>query len=207
MNQSLHTKLVSLILLVSICILGYVSMSTFGEPSAIPGKVSVDSRVQFKQNDNVSYYFGSDSYVDRLEISASYFEIDSLRMSTSVTTGNVNLTLWRFNPSDGYLRWTASEDVSYADVTFMVEGLLNETPYDWFVDGNSVAHTVSDSNGMIQCNYSGPWSSHEFEIQIAAEPIPELPLLPVTSTSLLMSLILIRYGKAFGKRGRPILAE
>lgn len=170
MDSKLSAKVVSLFLVLSVCLLGYVAMSSFGEPSLIPGKVGVDSRVQFKQNDNVSYWFGQDSYVDRLEIAPSYFKINSLKMTTSVSTGNVNVTLIDTDPGDGYLKWWADQDVVNAGVTFNLEGLLGGTVYDWFIDGRIVAHTASDSNNAIQYTFSGPWSSHEFIVQRSNAP-------------------------------------
>jgi len=170
LDHKLSTKVVSILLISSICLLGYVSMSTFGQPSSIPGKVSIDSRVQFKQNDNVSYWFGSDSYVDRLEIAPTYFEINTLTMTTSVSTGNVNVTLYDFDAGDGYLRWRADQDVATASVSFRLDGLRANILYDWFIDGNVVAHTVCDGVGGAQYTYSGPWSSHEFVVQKSDGP-------------------------------------
>ncbi len=168
MDSKLSAKVVSLFLVASVCLLGYVAMSSFGEPSLIPGKVGVDSRVQFKQNDNVSYYFAQDSYVDRLEIAPAYFKVNSLKFTTSVSTGNVNVTLYDADAQDGYLKWRAEQDVANAGVTFNLEGLLSSTMYDWFIDGAVVAHTVCDGAGVAQYTYSGPWSSHVFVVQRAS---------------------------------------
>lgn len=168
MESGLSVKVVSVFLVLSICFLGYVSMSTFGQPSAVNGKVSIDSRVQFKQNDNVSYYFASDSYVDRLEIASTYFEINSLTMSTSVSTGNAVVTLYDFDPSDNYLKWSADQDVPDARVGFELTGLSANILYDWFIDDRVVAHTLCVSSSPIGYTYSGPWSSHVFVVQKAS---------------------------------------
>jgi len=169
-DSRLSAQLVSLILLLSACFLGYTAMMSIGEPSAINGKVSVDSRVQFKQNDNVSYWFASDSYVNRLEIAPTYFEIDSLTMTTSVSTGDVNVTLYDVDPSDSFLKWRAEQDVSTASVTFNLGGLSAGRMYDWSIDDNVVAHTVCTSVGVIGYTFSGPWSSHVFIVQLSPGP-------------------------------------
>ena len=174
MDSKLSAKLVSLFLVLSVCLLGYVAMSSFGEPSAIPGKVGVDKNVQFKQNDNVSYYFGQDSYVDRLEIAPAYFKINSLKFTTSVSTGNVNVTLIDSDAGDGYLKWRADQDVVNAGVTFNLQGLSGGTMYDWFIDGKVVAHTATNSINATQYTYGGPWSSHEFIVQRSNAPISGL---------------------------------
>ena len=170
MDSRLTGKTVSLFLVLSVCLLGYVAMRSFGEPSSIPGKVGVDSNVQFKQNDNVSYYFATDSYVDRLEIAPTYFEINTLKFTTSVSTGNVNVTLYDFDSSGGYVRWRADQDVSTASVGFKLDGLAPNRNYEWLIDGNIVARTIGDSIGSVQYTYSGPWSPHIFVVQIAGNP-------------------------------------
>jgi len=174
MDSKLSAKVVCLFLVLSACLLGYTAMMSIGEPSAIPGKVGIDSNVQFKQNDNVSYWFAQDSYVDRLEIAPTYFEINSLKMTTSVSTGNVNVTLYDFNNDGGYVRWRAEQDVSTASVAFKLDGFSVGRMYDWIMDGNVVARTVGDSLGSVQYTYSGPWSSHVFVVQISSGPPPSL---------------------------------
>ena len=169
-DTRIMAKLVSVFLVLSVCLLGYVTMSTFGQPIAMNGKVSIDSAVQFKQNDNVSYYFVSDSYVDRLEIAPTYFEINTLKMTTGVSTGNVNVTLYDIDPSDNYLKWRADQDVSTASVSFRLDGLNVNTRYDWLIDGNVVGHSVSDTNAFAEYTYSGPWSSHLFVVQESPGP-------------------------------------
>lgn len=145
-------------------------MRSFGQSFGIPGKVGVDSNVQFKQNDNVSYWFAQDSYVDRLEIAPTYFEINTLKFTTSVSTGNVNVTLYDFDSSGGYVRWRADQDVSTASVAFRLDGLAADRMYEWQIDGSIVARTVADPTGCAQYTYSGPWSSHIFVVQVASGP-------------------------------------
>lgn len=164
-DTRLWGKIVSLFLMSSVLLLAYVATVNLGQPVSMPGKVSIDPAVQFKQNDNVSYWFASDSYVDRLEIAPSYFEINSLTMTTSVSTGNVNVMLYDTDPSDSYLKWTATQDVPTAQVSFDVSGLQAGLMYDWFVDGRIVARTVASAGSDCSYTYGGPWTSHTFVLQ------------------------------------------
>ena len=165
MAFNLSAKLVSLFLVFSVCLLGYVSMSTWGAPTPTAGKVAISDQIQIKQGADVSYYFADDAYLDKLEVRASYVEINNqFRLSTGISTGQINVTLERYSVSSSML-WTADPGSADPVVTFTLSGLESGTQYYVKVDGNREHQLRADGSGQISFTYSGPWSEHTFEIE------------------------------------------
>ena len=166
-------KVASLFLVLSVCLLGYVSMSTWGAPTPSPGKVAFSSVVEIRQGANVSYFFAQDAYLDKLEVRTSYLELNGqFRLSTEVSTGHVNVTLSTYDVS-GAMVWTADPGTAEPTVIFALSGLQSGARYSVSVDGVQEYSIVADDAGSIQFAYGGPWSAHEFEVVIASGEIPE----------------------------------
>jgi len=171
--MDVRPKLVSLFLIASVCLLGFVSMSTWGAPTPTPGKVAISSEVEIRQGANVSYHFAQDAYLDKLEVWASYLELNSqFRLSTEVSTGHANITLSKYDVYDAMV-WTADPGTAEPTVVFALSGLQNGVLYSVSVDGVLEYSLLADDAGTIQFSYGGPWSAHEFEAVIASGEIPE----------------------------------
>jgi hypothetical protein len=200
MDLKLSTKLVSLFLVFSVCLLGYVSMSTWGDPTPTAGKVAISDQVQIKQGADVSYYFADDAYLDKLEVRASYVEVNSqFRLSTGISTGQVNITLERYAVSSSML-WTADPGSADPIVTFTLSGLESGVYYNVYVDGNRIEQIRCDS-GSITFSYSGPWSEHQFEIIPQYSVYPDvtagaIAFLGIVVVLVLLMLLLMMYEKA-----------
>jgi uncharacterized membrane protein YuzA (DUF378 family) len=163
MSSKFSAKLVSLFLVFSVSLLGYVSMSTWGALTPTAGKVAISDQVQIKQGADVTYYFADDAYLDKLEVRASYVEINSqFRLSTGVSTGQINVTLERYSVSSSML-WTADPGSADPIVTFTLSGLESGRMYRLYVDGVA-SSLLTATGGTISFTYSGPWSEHQFEI-------------------------------------------
>jgi len=163
MYLKLSAKLVSLFLVFSVCLLGYVSMSTLGDPTPTAGKVAISDQVQIKQGADVSYYFADDAYLDKLEVRASYVEINNqFRLSTGISTGQINVTLEQYNTASS-MTWTADSGTADPVVTFTLSGLESGRMYRLYVDGVA-SSLLTATGGTISFTYSGPWSEHQFEI-------------------------------------------
>ena len=201
MYLKLSAKLVSLFLVFSVCLLGYVSMSTLGAPTPTAGKVAISDQVQIKQGADVSYYFADDAYLDKLEVRASYVEINSqFRLSTGVSTGQINVTLERYSVSSSML-WTADPGSADPIVTFTLSGLESGRMYRVYVDGVSSNLLTASGSGVISFTYSGPWSEHQFEIIPQYSVYPDvtagaIAFLGIVVVLVLLMLLLMMYEKA-----------
>jgi len=201
MYSRLSAKLVSLFLVFSVSLLGYVSMSTWGAPTPTAGKVAISDQVQIKQGADVSYYFADDAYLDKLEVRASYVEINSqFRLSTGISTGQVNITLERYAVSSSML-WTADPGSAGPIVTFTLSGLESGRMYRVYIDGVSSNLLTASGSGVISFTYSGPWSEHQFEIVPQYSVYPDvtagaIAFLGIVVVLVLLMLLLMMYEKA-----------
>jgi hypothetical protein len=191
MYSRLSGKLVSLFLILSVCLLGYVSMSTWGAPTPTAGKVAISDQVQIKQGVDVSYYFADDAYLDKLEVRASYLEINSqFRLSTGISTGEVNITLERYSVSSSML-WTADPGSADPIVTFTLSGLESGAQYYVKVDGNRVHQLWATGSGTISFTYAGPWSEHTFEVVRYNSPSHDMTAFSITFLGIVVVMVLL----------------
>jgi len=59
--------------------------------------------------------------------------------------------------------WTAS---STSEVTFNISGLQTGMQYNVLVDGVRI-HSVEAIGGIVSFIYDGPWSAHDFEVELS----------------------------------------
>ena len=162
MDSKASVKLLSIFLVLSVCFMGYMTMSTQGTLVPTPGKVGLDPNVQIKQNDNVSYWFATDTYLDNLSISSTGMRINNqFTLGTYVPSGHINITLRTWSASTA--QWIA-DLVGGTSVTFNVTGLIAGWPYQLFVDNIPYMSKKSDGAGVLSFSYSGTWSTHTFTV-------------------------------------------
>jgi hypothetical protein len=176
-------------------------MSTWGAPTPTAGKVAISDQVQIKQGADVSYYFADDAYLDKLEVRASYVEINSqFRLSTGISTGQINVTLEQYNTASS-MTWTADSGTADPVVTFTLSGLESGRMYRLYIDGNQEALLTASGSGVISFTYSGPWSEHQFEIIPQYSVYPDvtagaIAFLGIVVVLVLLMLLLMMYEKA-----------
>jgi hypothetical protein len=165
-------KLVSLFLVSSVCLLGYTAMSAWGTPTPTAGMVAIDDSTLIYQGNNVNYTFASDSVVPRLEVGLGYIEIGTVRIAATVSTGYVNSSLLQWSNSHS-IEWTTNATNPTANVNYSVSGLLPFYKYDMLTDSAIIDSFTTTSTGIYSFNYSGPWSTHTFEIRYFAPTIAQ----------------------------------
>ena len=179
MDSKVSAKLVSLFLVLSICLLGYIAMSTWGAVTPTPGKLAISKDVEIRQDSTVSYFLTEDQYLDRLEVTSSYVEFDDLfRIGTTVgDSSHINVTLQSWDPgalTGSVVKWS-TECGNETPVTYTVYSplfLVGRT-YQIFVDTVIAAQIRVETSREISLSW-GIWSLHQFEIVLPA--IHELPV-------------------------------
>jgi len=167
-NLKLSVKLVSLFLVLSVCLLGYVSMSTFGQTTGTPGMVSIDSEVIIRQGNGVNYSFADDATISRLEVGQASIELnDWLEIGAVTSSGYLTNTLYDYR-SD-YIKWGSDSTDSSAVVTYTIGG-LGGARYDCFKDGTLYRTMIPDSSSQVQFTYGDGFSSHVFIISKSNAP-------------------------------------
>jgi len=172
MDSKLSAKLVSLFPVFSVCLLGYVSMSTWGAPTPTNGMVAIDDSTLIYQGNNVNYTFASDVIVPRLEVGYGYIEIGNVRISSIVSTGYLDSTPVQWDNAHS-IEWIANATNSTANVNYSISGLLPFYKYDALRDSAIIESFTTNSTGTYSFNYSGPWSAHTFEIRYFAPTIAQ----------------------------------
>jgi hypothetical protein len=168
MGLKFSAKLVSLFLLLSVCLLGYVSMSTFGQTTGTPGMVSIDSEIIIRQGNGVNYSFADDATISKLEVKASSIELnDWLEIGAVTSSGYLTNTLYDYRPD--YIKWGSDSTDSSAVVTYTIGG-LGGARYDCFKDGTLYRTMIPDSSSQIQFTYGDGFSSHVFIISKSNAP-------------------------------------
>ena len=200
MDSKTSVKLVSLFLVSSVSLLGYVSMSTFGQTTGTPGMVSIDSEIIIRQGNGVNYSFSDDATISKLEVKASSIELnDWLEVGAVTSSGYLTNVLYDYR-SD-YIKWGSDSTDSSAVVTFTLSGLESGRMYRLYIDGNQEALLTASGSGVISFTYSGPWSEHQFEIIPQYSVYPDvtagaIAFLGIVVVLVLLMLLLMMYEKA-----------
>ena len=163
MYLKFSVKLVSLFLIGSVCLLGYVSMSTWASPTPTIGKVAISNQVQIKQGVNVSYYFADDAILDKLEIASTYIKLDNKLKIATATINPINVTIGGRSLNSAHSSWILNSNAS-TSMTFTLSGLESGRMYRVYIDGMSARLLTASGSGVVSFTYSGPWSEHQFEI-------------------------------------------
>jgi len=172
MNSGVSVKLVSLFLVLSVCLLGYVSMSTFGQTTGTPGMVTIDSEVIIRQGNGVNYSFADDAALSKLEVKSASIELnDWLEIGAVTSSGYLTNVLYDYR-SD-YIKWGSDSTDSSAVVTYTIGG-LGGARYDCFKDGTLYRTMIPDSSSQVQFTYGDGFSSHVFIISKSNAPAGEL---------------------------------
>lgn len=204
MDSSLSPKLVSLFFVFSVCLLGYVSMSTWSIPTPTSGKVAISDQTLIKQGANVSYYFASDAYLDKLEVASTYIELDDKLKIATLTTNPVNVTIGSRSLASAHSSWVLSCNAS-TSMTFTLSGLQSGLQYYIKVDGIRVSQLRAISGGSVSFTYSGSWSSHSFSVDSAGWlPASVHPYLTLILFSLALSIAMPVIGFALKAKDHGI---
>jgi hypothetical protein len=171
MDSRHSAKLVSLFLILSVCLLGYVSMSTFvrGDLAGTNGMVTIDNAVIIRQGNGVNYSFADDATISKLEVKATSIELnDWLEIGAVTSSGYLTNTLYNYDMNN--IKWGSDSTVSSAVVTYTIGGLLGATKYDCFRDGNLYRTMITDASNQVQFTYGDGFSSHIFTITKSSAP-------------------------------------
>ena len=172
MDSKTSVKLVSLFLVSSVSLLGYVSMSTLGAPTPTAGMVAIDDSTLIYQGNNVNYTFATDAVISRFAVGYNYIELGNVRINSTVSTGYVSSIISKWD-DHGSIEWTANTSNPSANVIYSISGLTVFTRYEMLRDSVAIEHFTTDVTGTYSFNYSGPWSPHTFEIRYLAPTIAQ----------------------------------
>jgi len=172
MHSKLSAKLVSLFLVLSVCLLGYTAMSTWGAPIPTAGMVAIDDSTLIYQGNNVNYTFASDSVIPRLEVGSTYIEIGTVRITSTISTGYVIGVLSEWSNSHS-VKWTMNTTNATANLNCSVSGLLPFYRYELLRDSTRVEVFTTNVTALHSFNYSGPWSIHTFEVHYLGPTIAQ----------------------------------
>jgi len=172
MDSKLSAKLVSLFLVFSVCLLGYVSMTTWGAPTPTAGMVAIDDSILIYQGNNVNYTFASDSIIPRLEVGSTYIEIGTVRITSTISTGYVVGVLSEWSKTHS-IKWTMNTTNATANLNCSVSGLLPFYRYEMLRDSVRTEVFTTNATALHSFNYSGPWSVHTFEIHYLGPTIAQ----------------------------------
>lgn len=171
MDSALSAKLASIVLLISICMLGHSVMMAQADVRPVPGQVVISSDVLIRQGDQVEYTFLVDTVVERLEITSSYMEIDNtVRIGISVSgagTVRASLQFWDTDTASGrVILWNASsEDDVTALFTISSPDFHPDEEYQLKIDGVTASRFQMDTARTLSLSW-GVWSDHLFELLI-----------------------------------------
>jgi len=171
-DSKTSVKLVSLFLVSSVSLLGYVSMSTLGAPTPTAGMVAIDDSTLIYQGNNVNYTFATDAVISRFAVGYNYIELGNVRINSTVSTGYVSSIISKWD-DHGSIEWTANTSNPSANVIYSISGLTVFTRYEMLRDSVAIEHFTTDVTGAYSFNYSGPWSPHTFEIRYLAPTIAQ----------------------------------
>jgi len=162
MDSKLSANLVSIFLVSSVCLLGYVSMSTFGQTTPTPGMVMIDSTVIIRQGNGVNYSFADDATLSKLEVKASSIELNNwLEIGAETSSGYLTNTLYDYRII--CVKWTANSTDPSAVATFTLSGLTLNAIHTVYIDDVHVATMNATAEGTISFSWS-LWSSHVFTV-------------------------------------------
>jgi PKD repeat protein len=172
MDSRLSIKFISLLLVTSVCLLGYVSMSTRADLTGTNGIVTIDNAVIIRQGNGVNYSFADDATISRLEVRSASIELnDWLEIGAETSSGYLTNVLYDYR-SD-YIKWGSESTDSSAVVTYTIGG-LGGVRYDCFKDGTLYRTLLTDPSSQIQFTYGDGFSSHVFVISKSSAPANDL---------------------------------
>jgi len=208
MDLKLSAKLVSLFLVLSVCLLGYVSMTTLAHPFPVPGAISIDPDTTIYQSSTpgsiVQIYF-SDSVetLDKLVIDWQYVQINDgtkIGVQSSVNC-ELNLTTWE----------PASINVGGTVAEFSISSAGNWVPFDIYLGNLNPGKTYrvmiddslgplldADSTGTAAFTFSGNPGAHDFEVILPPPPTSTQQFQKLVSYGIALVLILIMINFAIG---------
>ena len=167
MGPKFSAKLVSLFLISSVCLLGYVSMSTFGSPTPINGMVAIDPSIEFKQSASTSYYFESNAYVEKLTLTGSYIELNSsFKLGIRASSGSVNVTIKDWDMSDRTVGFETQQYLAHVTITISLGDLPMPGIYSVYVNGSKIG-ALSTLGSSFTYNYVSTQEWRDFEIRLA----------------------------------------
>lgn len=169
MSSKLPAKLVSLFLVLSMAMTGYVITSTRGDLTGPGGALLIDSNVIIRQGDGVNYTFSEDASLTKLEVKSSSIELnDWLEIGATTSSGYLSNVLFDYRAD--YIRWRSDSTDSASVVTYTVKGLGANVQYDCLRDGTRYRVVIADANQQIQFTYGDGFSSHIFTIVKSSSP-------------------------------------
>ena len=170
MGSKLSAKLVSLFLVLSFCMLGYVSMNTSltarTDTTGTSGMVTIDHQTIIRQGNGVNYSFASDATISKLELSQASIKLDGwLTIGAVASSGQLTNSLVAYTSS--LVQWTSTCAVPSASAAFTISGLNPISYYKILADG---APFQTSPGPSVSFTYPGPWTSHTFSISPTAAP-------------------------------------
>ena len=170
MGLKVSVKLVSLFLVLSVCLLGYVSMSNLAAPTPINGMVAIDPSVEFKQSASTSYYFQNNAYVDKLTLTGSYIELNSsFKLGILASSGSVNVTIKDWDMSDRTVGFETQQYLAHVTIIVSLGDLPMPGIYSIYVNGSKVG-ALSTLGSSFTYNYVSTQEWRDFEIRLAPYP-------------------------------------
>jgi hypothetical protein len=163
MDPKLSVKLVSLFLISSICLLGYVVMDANGTPTPSPRYVAIDQNIEFYQSAMTSYYFDTDTYVTKLTLSDQDIDInDAFSLNVAVSSGSVDVTItdWNFT-DDGQIEFVTDQYLAKVTLTCTIGDISSMCFYTVSCDGISLGTHLSMGK-MVQFSYYSESATHTF---------------------------------------------
>jgi len=208
MTTGLSAKLVSLFLVLSVCLLGYVSMSAFAaHPFPVPGDISIDPETTIYQSSTpgsvVQIFFAdSDETLNNLTVDADYIQVNKGTMIGVHSLVNCELNLTSWEPAALETRGTVAE--------FSINSAGNWVPFSIYlgnlkvgyiyrvlIDGNPGPVLVAGATGGASFVYSGNPGTHDFEVR-------QFYYTPQISSLLNVIVLVIAIGIVMGVAGEGI---
>ena len=211
MENRNSVKLVSLFLILSICLLGYVSMSNFarGDLVGANGYLTIDKDIPLRQGNGSNYTFVADATITYLGIGYDYVRVNSVIFKSAPSIGNITGVLKTWDPT-GSIEWNVSSTNASMELSYTIYGLNQWSKYDFYRDSIWIETLTTDVDGTFTFNASGSWSIHEFELVYFGPTIAERmgeTMANLLTTMFLLGIVIATVASATKSFRRPNVSQ
>ncbi len=160
MNESASRKFGAILLVLGVCVSGYLTSST--KAASPSGTVTIYPSVILQQGNGVTYSFANTISTTSISIGSTSITIGSLTIGATTTSGALSNILMLLDSSQT-LSWSATSTDPLTTVQYSFSGEVGLT-YRVSVDGQSFALVSTNPSSMASFNYTGWFSAHSFSI-------------------------------------------
>ena len=206
MDLKLSAKLVSLFLVFSVCLLGYVSMSTWAHPFPVPGAINIDPDTTIYQSSTAGstvqvFFADSVETLNKLTVDRNYIQVnDGTEIGVQSTVDcDLNLTSWEPVPektAGTVAEFSIDSAGNWVPFQFYIGNLKAGYWYNVFIDGQLGPRLlIASSDGIIGFTYSGDPGEHSFEVRQSALAPPMPGLLGLIVLMLIVGVVVSIIGE------------